>query len=282
MRLISRLDIKGPNLVKGIHLEGLKILGPPAHYAQRFDADGADELLFMDAVASLYGRNSLTEIVEWTASNIFIPLTVGGGLRSLDDMHAVLRSGADKVAINTAAVERPQIVREASEEFGSSTIVVSIDAQLLEDGKYYVYVDNGRENTFKDAIDWAEEVAGLGAGELLVTSINQEGTGRGFDTALIRSIADRVSIPVIASGGAGSAQHVVDVVEEGQTDAVAVASVLHFQVAKELTESGAEFGSHGAFPILAERRDYDRVQCLTVPEIKQALTDAGITCRLDD
>lgn len=282
MRLISRLDIKGPNLVKGIHLEGLKILGPPAHYAERYDADGADELLFMDAVASLYGRNSLTEVVEWTAGNIFIPLTVGGGLRSLADMHAVLRAGADKVAINTAAVENPEIVKQASQEFGSSTVIVSIDAQKLEDGKYYVYVDNGRENTFKDAIEWAETVADLGAGELLVTSINQEGTGRGFDTALIKEITDRVSIPVIASGGAGSAQHVVDVVQEGNTDAVAVASVLHFRVANELTESGVEFGSHGAFPILVERRDYDRVNRLSIPEIKQALSDAGIPCRMAD
>lgn len=282
MRLISRLDIKGPNLVKGIHLEGLKILGPPAHYAERYDVDGADELLFMDAVASLYGRNSLTQVVEWTAENIFIPLTVGGGLRTIADMHAVLRAGADKVAINTAAVEKPEIVKEATKEFGSSTVIVSIDAQRLEDGKYYVYVDNGRENTFKDAIDWAETVADLGAGELLVTSINQEGTGRGFDTALIKAITDRVSIPVIASGGAGTAQHVVDVVKEGNTDAVAVASVLHFRVANELTESGAEFGSHGAFPILAERRDYDRVNRLSIPEIKQGLTDAGIACRMCD
>lgn len=280
MRVISRMDIKGPNLVKGIHLEGLKILGPPAFYAERYYADGADELLFMDAVASLYGRNSLNEIVEWTASNIFIPLTVGGGLRSIEDIHGVLKSGADKVSINTAAVERPDFVREASEEFGSSTIIVSIDAQLLEDGRYYVYVDNGRENTFKDAIEWAKEVEQLGAGEILLTSIDQEGTGRGFDTDLVKRIADLVSIPVIASGGAGNADHIVDVVKTGHADAVAVASVLHFDLAKDFTSGKGDFGSHGAFPILAERLDYDRVSPMQIADIKAALSNSGIPCRV--
>lgn len=279
MRIIPRLDIKGPNLVKGIHLEGLRILGSSAYYAERYYEQGADELLFMDAVASLYGRNSLTDIIEWTAQRIFIPLTVGGGLRSLEDMHAVLRAGADKVAVNTAALERPEIISEASQAFGSSTIVVSIDAQQLDDGRYYAYADNGRENTFRDAFEWAEQAAELGAGELLITSINQEGTGRGFDCALVRRIAERVSIPVIACGGAGSAPDIVEVVHAGAADAVSVASVLHFRLAKALVDAGADFGSHGDFPILAEKRDYDRVERLTIAEIKAALRDAGVACR---
>lgn len=280
MRVISRLDIKGPNLVKGIHLEGLKILGPPQDFARRYYEDGIDELLFMDAVASLYGRNSLTQIVEWTASNIFVPLTVGGGLRSIDDMHAVLQSGADKVAVNSSAVERPEIIREASEEFGSSTIVVSIDAQKLEDGKYYAYIDNGRENTFKDVFAWAEEAASLGAGEILITSINNEGTGLGFDVELVKGISERVPIPVIASGGAGKTSHIVDVVRDGKADAVALASVLHFGLTSELAAEDSGFGSHGEFQILAEKRNYERVDNLSVSDVKEALVSEGVECRM--
>ncbi len=205
IRVIPRLDIKGPNLVKGIHMEGLRVLGKPEDFARYYYETGADELIYMDAVASLYGRNSLLGIVEKTAKDIFIPLTVGGGLRNLDDIRTVLRAGADKVSLNTAVVKTPQLIREASLAFGSSTIVVSIEAMRRPDGSYEAYVDFGREKTGVDAFQWALRATELGAGELVVTSIDREGTGKGFDVELTRKVAEAVPIPVIASGGAGSA-----------------------------------------------------------------------------
>src|SRR2546423_13233654 len=177
VRVIARLDIKGPNLVKGIHMEGLRVLGKPEDFAEYYYRTGADELMYIDVVASLYGRNSLLDIVRRTAQEIFIPLCVGGGLRSVDDIRAVLRAGADKVSINTAAIRRPALIKEAAETFGSSTIVVSVEAIRKPDGKYEAYTDYGRERTGVDAVAWAQEAASLGAGELVVTSINQEGTG---------------------------------------------------------------------------------------------------------
>src|SRR5712691_717483 len=188
IRIIPRLDIKGPNLVKGIHLEGLRVLGKPEQFAKLYYEQGADELLYMDVVASLYQRNSLLDIVSRTSKELFIPLTVGGGLRSLDDIRAALKAGADKVALNTAAIRRPEFVREAAERFGSSTIIVSIEAIRRTDGTYEAYTDNGRERTGVDALQWAQQAATLGAGEILVTSIDREGTGKGFDMELVRQI----------------------------------------------------------------------------------------------
>ena len=278
-RIIPRLDIKGPHLVKGIHLEGLKVLGPPEVYSRHYYESGADELLYMDAVASLYGRNNLTELVERTANSIFIPLTVGGGLRSIEDIHNMLRTGADKVAINTAAIERPDFIREAVEEFGASTIIVSIQAQQLEDGNYYAFTDNGRENTHREVFEWAAQAVDLGAGELLVTSVNREGTGDGFDLALVHRLATSVPIPVIAAGGAGSLGHIRTVAVDGKADAIGVASCLHFFYARKLIEQGVEFGSHGEFEILTERRETSRVEPLTIADIKQTLVEANIPCR---
>lgn len=279
LRIIPRLDIKGANLVKGIHLEGLKVLGPPALFAEAYYRDGADELLLMDAVASLYGRNSLTDIITWTARNIFIPFTVGGGLRSLQDIRGVLEAGADKAALNTAAVNRPQIIREASEEFGSSTIVVSIEAQKLDDGRYYAYIDNGRENTRRDVFEWAQEAVHLGAGELLVTSVHREGTGAGYDCELTARLAQSVGVPVVASGGAGTIDHVVAVATAGAADAICVASVLHYDKIAELVRRGMTFGQHGEFPILAERRENFRITPASLSGIKAALAVAGVECR---
>ena len=202
VRIIPRLDIKGPNLVKGIHLEGLRVLGKPEQFARYYYEQGADELLYMDVVASLYQRNSLLEIVARTAREIFIPMTVGGGLRNLEDIREVLRAGADKVSLNTAVIGRPELIREAAHQFGSSTIVVSIEAIKNRDGSYEAYTDNGRESTGVDALEWALRAVELGAGELLVTSIDREGMGNGFDLELTRTIAESVPVPVIACGGA--------------------------------------------------------------------------------
>jgi cyclase len=228
VRLIARLDIKGPNLIKGIHLEGLRVMGDPQTFATRYYEAGADELLYMDVVASLYGRNNLTEIVRRAAQDVFIPITVGGGVRSVEDATLLLRSGADKVAVNTAAVARPELITEISRRFGSQCMVLSIEAKRVGPDRWEAYTDNGREKTGLDAVAWAIEGARLGAGEILVTSVDQEGTRQGFDVPLIKAISSAVSVPVIASGGMGSLDHLVEVVQDGQADAVAMADVLHY------------------------------------------------------
>ena len=227
-RLIARLDIKGPNLVKGIHLEGLRVLGDPAEHAVRYYRDGADELLYVDIVASLYQRNNLADVVARTAAEIFVPLTVAGGIRSIDDINKLLRVGADKVAINTAALRRPELITEASRTFGAQAVVLSIEAKRRPQGGWEAYTDNGREKTGVDAVDWAKRAVDLGAGEVLVTSVDREGTRRGFDRELIAAIGPRLGVPVIACGGAGSIEHVVDALEAG-ADAVAVVSLLHYE-----------------------------------------------------
>lgn len=228
IRLIARLDIKGPNLIKGIHLEGLRVVGDPQEYARRYYEAGADELVYMDIVASLYGRNNLTEIVKRAAQDIFIPMTVGGGVRSVDDAKQLLRAGADKIAVNTAAIARPELITEISRRFGSQCMVLSIEAMQVGENKWEAYTDNGRERTGMDVVEWAKEGCELGAGEILLTSVDREGTRKGFDIALVRAVTSAVPIPVIASGGMGTTEHLVGVVQEGKADAVAMADALHY------------------------------------------------------
>ena len=234
-RLLARLDIKAPNLIKTINLEGVRVVGDPRVYAARYYADGVDEIVYLDAVASLYGRNNLTEIVERTAADIFIPITVGGGIRSVDDARALLRSGADKVAINTAATLRPELVTEVARRFGSQCMVLSIQAKAIGEGRWEAYRDGGREHTGLDVVEWARRGQELGAGEILLTSVDREGTRRGFDADLIRAVSESVTIPVIASGGMGNFEHLVEAVEDGRADAVAMAHVLHYE---KMTISG--------------------------------------------
>jgi cyclase len=231
LRLIARLDIKGPNLIKGVHLEGLRVIGDPQEHARRYYEQGADELLYIDIVASLYGRNKLTEIVRRAAHDVFVPMTVGGGIRSTDDVDELLRAGADKVAINTAAVRRPELVTEVARRFGSQAMVLSIEAKrqgAAGSGHWEVYTDSGRERSGIDAVEWARRGVALGAGEILVTSIDQEGTRKGFDAALVRAVAEAVDVPVIASGGYGEPRHIGEVVGAG-ADAVAFADALHYR-----------------------------------------------------
>lgn len=227
-RIIARLDIKGPNLIKGIHLEGVRVVGDPREAARRYYAEGADELVYMDAVASLYGRNSLHDLVRHTAENVFIPLTVGGGVRSVADVERLLRAGADKIAVNTAAVARPDLISDIAHRFGSQCVVLQIDAKSVGTG-WEAYVDGGREKTGRDAIAWAREGVERGAGEVLVTSVDREGTRRGLDLNLVRAMADAISVPVIASGGVGTPADVVAGFREGRADAVAVADLLHYR-----------------------------------------------------
>lgn len=228
LRLVARLDIKGPNLIKGVHLEGLRVLGDPQAFATRYYEAGIDELIYMDVVASLYGRNSLIEVVRDTARHIFVPLTVGGGVRSVEDAAALLRAGADKVAVNTAATARPELIRDISRRFGAQCTVLSIEAKRVAPGRWQAYTDNGREPVGLDVVEWAVRGAEMGAGEILLTSIDQEGTRKGFDVDLVAAVSKAVSLPVIASGGMGSMNHLLDVVRSGDPAAVAMADVLHY------------------------------------------------------
>jgi cyclase len=229
IRLIPRLDIKGSNLIKGINLEGLRVIGDPQSFARMYYEDGADELLYVDVVASLYGRNSLDEIVKRTVQDVFVPLTVTGGIRSVDDVREVLRAGADKVGINTAATKRPELIREVAHKFGSQCMVLSIEAKKVAPGRWVAYTDNGREPTGFDVVEWAQRGVELGAGEILLTSVDQEGTRNGFETALIQAVSTAVSVPVIASGGMGNPGDAVFAITDGRADAVAMADILHYQ-----------------------------------------------------
>ena len=278
IRIIPRLDIKGPNLVKGVHLEGLRVLGKPERFARYYYENGADELIYVDVVASLYGRNSLLDIVTKTSREIFIPLTVGGGLRSIEDIRTVLQAGADKVSLNTAVIQEPELIQRASKRFGSSTIVISIEAKKQPNGTYEAYTDNGRIKTGVDVFQWATRVEELGAGEILLTSIDQEGTGKGFDIELTRQIADAVSIPVIACGGGANSSDILNVIKDGHADAVSMASMLHYNYIRQYY-SQDDFSSEGNVEFLRSGRSYSRVQETHLSEIKQYLMDNDIFCR---
>lgn len=285
IRVIPRLDIKGPNLVKGIHLEGLRVLGKPWDFALKYYQDGADELIYIDAVASLYGRNTLTDIVEKTAQNIFIPLTVGGGVRSLEDMRRLLRAGADKVAINTAAVHNPDLIREGAETFGSQCIVLSVQAKYLNN-RYEVLTDNGREVTGREVTAWVQQAVELGAGEILLTSVDNEGTGKGFDIQLVKHIADMVPVPVIACGGAGRKGHINEVVEQGHADAVSCASLFHYHRLEQQVNTD-DFKDEGNIEFIKEVRNglkfvSQRLVACGIQDVKKELSEAGFACRKRD
>lgn len=245
-RLIARLDVKGPNLIKGVHLEGLRIIGQPNDYAHAYYLQGADELIYIDCVASLYGRNNLDDIVLKAAQDVFIPMTVGGGVRSIEDVTHLLRCGADKVAVNTAAVRNPSLISEISRRFGSQCMVLSIEAKRVGHGRWEAFTDNGREETSLDVIDWVRRGVDLGAGEILLTSVDQEGTRKGFDLDLIKAVTNEVTVPVIASGGMGTVDHLVEAVQQGGADAVAMADILHFRRSTigDIRQAACEAGVH--------------------------------------
>lgn len=228
IRVIARLDIKGPNLVKGIQFEGLRKIGNPGQFAYAYYKQGIDEILYIDTVASLYNRNNLQDIIKKTTESIFVPITVGGGIRNVEDVKTILRLGADKVAINTAAIKKPELITQVAEVFGSQCLVLSIQAKKISNNRWEVYYDNGREKTGIDVVDWALKGVELGAGEILVTSVDMEGTRKGFDYELIKVVSEIVPIPVIAGGGCGSADDFVKVVYEGMADSVAIASLFHY------------------------------------------------------
>jgi cyclase len=279
-RIIARLDIKGPNLVKGIQLEGLRVIGNPQDFAEYYYANGIDELIYIDTVASLYDRNSLVDLISKAAKTIFIPLTVGGGIRTIDDIRTVLRAGADKVSINTAAINDPNFIKQASEIFGSSTIVIAIEAIKSPDGKYYAYTNNAREYTGVEVLYWAKEVERLGAGEILLTSVDNEGMGNGFDIELIKKVTEIVNIPVIAHGGCGSVNHIEKAISIGGASAVAIASLMHYNAIKSIKHSVLD-DSEGNKQFLNSNKNYLNFQNINISMIKEFLQAKEISCRLN-
>lgn len=227
-RIIPCLDVKSGRVVKGVNFVELRDAGDPVEIARRYDEQGADEITFLDITASSDDRDIILHVVEQVAEQVFIPLTVGGGVRAVEDVRRLLNAGADKVSMNTAAVNNPQLVRDASSKVGSQCIVVAIDAKQTAPGKWEVFTHGGRNNTGLDAIEWARKVESLGAGEILLTSMDRDGTRSGFDLALTRAVSVAVRIPVIASGGVGTLEHLAEGVSEGRADAVLAASIFHF------------------------------------------------------
>jgi imidazole glycerol-phosphate synthase subunit HisF len=248
-RIIPCLDVKDGRVVKGVNFVDLKDAGDPVEAAKAYDAAGADELCFLDIAATHEGRGIMLDIVQRTAEQCFMPLTVGGGVRTVDDIRKLLLAGADKVSVNSAAVSNRAFVRGAAEKFGSQCIVVAIDAKEVSAGKFEIFTHGGRKETGIDAVEFAREVAALGAGEILLTSMDRDGTGKGFNIALTRAIADAVTIPVIASGGVGTLDHLTEGIREGHASAVLAASIFHF----------------GTF---------------TIAEAKSAMSEAGIAMRM--
>ena len=247
-RIVPCLDVDAGRVVKGVQFVDIRDAGDPVEVARRYSDEGADEIVFLDITASSDDRETIVHMVEHVAEQVFIPLTVGGGIRELADIRRMLNAGADKVSINTAAVNRPEFVREAAEHFGSQCIVVAVDAKQTGDDRWQVFTHGGRNATGLDAIEWVQKMAALGAGEILLTSMDRDGTREGFDLALTRAVAEAVTIPVIASGGVGELAHLVDGVREGGADAVLAASIFHF----------SHYG---------------------IDQAKQAMADAGIVVR---
>ena len=249
-RIIPCLDVTGGRVVKGVNFTELRDAGDPVEIARRYDGQGADEITFLDITASSDGRDLILPIIEAVASTVFIPLTVGGGVRKVEDVRRLLNAGADKVSMNTSAVQNPQLVYEASQKHGAQCIVVAIDAKQVSPGKWEVFTHGGRNATGMDAVEWAKKLQELGAGELLLTSMDRDGTKSGFDLGLTRAVSDAVGIPVVASGGVGGLQDLADGVLEGHADAVLAASIFHY-------------GQH------------------TVGEAKRFMAERGIPMRMD-
>ena len=243
VRVISRLDIKAPNLIKGIRLEGLRVMGDPQTFACQYYAQGIDEILYMDVVASLYERSSLHDVIRHAVEYVFIPITVGGGVRSLKDATEILSLGADKIAINTAAVKQPELIAEIARQAGSQAVVLSVECKREQQG-WQVYTDNGREKTGRDVIEWVKQAQQLGVGEILLTSVDREGTRKGYDLELLQAVSDAVRLPIIASGGFGELVHASQAAAVENVTAVAVADGLHYkrftvkQIKQQLSADG--------------------------------------------
>jgi imidazole glycerol-phosphate synthase subunit HisF len=294
VRVIPRLDIKGPNVVKGLQFDGNRVLGTPDVFAEIYYREGADELIFYDIVASLYQRNTLLEYIRKTAEKIFIPLTVAGGIRSIEDIREILRAGADKIAINTAAIANPNLIGEASRVFGSQCIMSGIEFHRVGHGRFEAMVDYGRQVTGVDAFDWARKAVDLGAGELLLTSIDNEGMGNGYDLEFILKVSEAVPVPVIACGGAGSREDVLAAIQKGGADAVSAASIFHYHYSVSPGDNRPSMSFNEKRLRMGENIDSGNIEFLkhgyggtkeimvkpvSLPELKNYLNDSGVVVR---
>ena len=264
-RIIPRLDIKGPNLVKGIHLEGLRVLGSPDAFAQYYYENGADEIIFQDVVASLFERNSLHDIISRTAKNIFIPITVGGGIRKIDDIYGVLSAGADKVSLNTAVVRNPSFIEEAAKTFGSSTIVVAIEA-----------IDNGREETGFEVKEWVQRVTNYGAGELVITSVDRDGTALGFDLELLEQVKSVTTLPVIAHGGAATFENAKAATE--LSEALAIASAFHYETYDKINNDFLA-KEEGNISFLESKKEFKKIKTFSIADLKKYFGENNVKHR---
>jgi len=279
-RIIAKLDIKGTNLVKGINLEGLRVLGEPDYFSKRYYEDFTDEIIYNDCVASLYDRKNLIDILKKSSSNIFIPISAGGGIRNLRDINKYLNSGADKVFINSAAIKKPKFLLEASKEFGSANICLSIETAKYGNNKdYYCFMNNGRDTSKKQVINWIKEAQQLGVGEIMLTSIEKEGMMNGFDIELIETISESVSVPLIIHGGASSCDDILRVLRYDKVSAVAISSLLHYSVLqkKDFKYLLKDEGNTMYLDLKRKKETFEKINILS---IKKFLNENGIKVRL--
>lgn len=277
LRIIPKLDIKGKNLVKGIHLEGLRVLGEPYKFAEYYANNGADEIIYNDVVASLYGRNSLLELISHTAKNCSIPITVGGGIRTIEDIKNILKAGADKVSINTAAINNLEFVRQAVKTFGSSTIVITVEASFYNN-EYMVFTNCGREYSGLEVENWVLEIANEGVGEILLTSIDHEGTGNGFDNQLIEKIYDKIEIPLIVHGGGKKPDDLIKIKKKYKIDSFAISSMIHYNFIKENNFDEKNY-SIGNTSFLKSKKNFKQFGNYSIEKIKKELSENNIKTR---
>ena len=278
-RIISRIDIKGADLVKGVNLEGLRVLGNPEKFSNKYYKDGIDEIFVQDVVASLYGRNNLHQIISKISENIFIPITVGGGIRSIDDINKILRSGADRVSINSAGILNPDFINDAVLKFGASTISISIEV-IKNNGNFYIYYDSGREESGILLTDWINKIQNIGVGEISITSVVNEGTGLGFDYEILELIKNQIEVPLIIHGGFGNKLQVLDLFKNYDVvDGVCIGSMLHYNYLdnKDTKVENLE----GNFEFLKNKKNLlNRFEKVDIPNLKQFLIDGGINTRI--
>ncbi len=278
VRIIPRLDIKGPDLVKGIHLEGLRVLGDPVDFSEHYFKNGADEIYYQDVVASLYQRNSIYDLLNKVAKKVFIPLTAGGGIRTIDDIRKTLNAGADRVSINTAAVNDKNFITEAVNVFGSSTIVVAIEFSKSENNKYRVFTDNGRQETGLNAMDWFLEVQELGAGEVCFTSIDRDGTGKGFDSEFLKIIKNKINIPILVHGGLKAPSDLLNTLETCPVNGFLISSMLHYMTSKKINlHTKKKFEGNTTF--ISQKSSYKKFENYNINLIKQYLSENKIIIR---
>ncbi len=278
-RIISKLDIKGSNLVKGINLEGLRVLGDPNYFAKKYYENLSDEIIFYDCVASLYERKYLLDIIEKTSSGIFIPISVGGGLKTLKDIENVLSAGADKVVINSAAINRPKFLKEASKEFGSANICLSIETAKIKNDEFYCLSNYGRETSNKKLLNWFQDAQELGVGEIILTSISHEGVGNGFDHEALEKIYDKIHLPFVMHGGAGNENHIYDVLKYEKVSGVALSSLLHYSIIQD-KKFTFDKSSGGNTNFLREFGKKNLSKKTNILSIKKFLKKKGIDIRL--